>query len=143
MDLFTAMKISSSGMALQRARMNVISSNLANINTTRTPEGGPYKRKMVVAETTPVEKGIFFGALEQALKKVEVKEIKEDDSPPRLVYDPSHPDADERGYVAMPNVNMIEEMVDMINASRAFEANTTAASNAKAMAARALELGQR
>jgi len=143
MDLFTAMKISSSGMSLQRTRMNVISSNLANINTTRTPEGGPYRRKMVVAGAAPVENNGFSKALDESVKQVKVLQVKEDKSPPRMVYDPSHPDADERGYVAMPNVNLMEEMVDMINASRAYEANAAAVNNAKTMAARALELGQR
>ncbi|VAX17765.1 Flagellar basal-body rod protein FlgC [hydrothermal vent metagenome] len=143
MDLFTAMKISSSGMSLQRSRMNVISSNLANINTTRTPEGGPYRRKMIVAGAVPVESSAFEKNLGASLKEVKVLAIKEDKSPPRMVYDPSHPDADERGYVAMPNVNMMEEMLDMINASRAYEANASAVNNAKTMATRAIEMGRR
>lgn len=143
MDLFTAMKISSSGMSLQRSRMNAISSNLANINTTRTPEGGPYRRKMVVAGAVPVESSAFAKNLGESLKEVKVLAIKEDKSPPRMVYDPSHPDADERGYVAMPNVNMMEEMLDMINASRAYEANASAVNNAKTMATRAIEMGRR
>lgn len=143
MDLLTSLKISSSGMSLQRTRMNTISSNLANINTTRTPEGGPYRRKMVVAEAVPVKSGSFDKALGDTLKEVQVVRIKEDKSEPRLVYDPSHPDADERGYVAMPNVNMMEEMLDMINASRSYEANAMAISNAKQMATRALEIGRR
>jgi len=143
MDLFSAMKISSSGMSLQRVRMNTISSNLANINTTRTAEGGPYRRKMAVSEAAPVEGANFADALDHSIRQVKTVEIKEDKAPPRLVYDPSHPDADERGYVAMPNINLMEEMVDMINASRAFEANAAAARNARNMAQRALELGQR
>ena len=143
MDVFTAMKISASGMALQRARMNVISSNLANANTTRTAQGGPYRRKMIISGAVPVEEGSFSKTLDSSLKKVKVLGVKEDQSPPRMVYDPSHPDADERGYVAMPNVNTLEEMMDMINTTRAYEANATAVNNAKAMAAKALELGQR
>lgn len=143
MDLFSAMKISSSGMSLQRVRMNTISSNLANLNTTRTAEGGPYRRKMAVAEAAPMEGANFADALDHSIRQVKTVEIKEDKAPPRLVYDPSHPDADERGYVAMPNINLMEEMVDMINASRAFEANAAAARNARNMAQRALELGQR
>ena len=143
MDIFTSMKISSSGMSLQRARMNVISSNLANINTTRTAEGGPYKRKMVVAGAEPVGNGGFAGQLDSSIQKVRVMEIRKDQTLPKLIYDPSHPDADERGYVAMPNINLIEEMLDMINASRAYEANASAISNARSMATRAIEMGQR
>lgn len=143
MDLFTAMKISGSGMSLQRTRMNVISSNLANVNTTRTPEGGPYHKKMVVAEATPVQDGAFSQTLDGAIREARIVEVKDDKSAPRMVYDPSHPDADENGYVAMPNVNVMEEMLDMINASRSFEANATAVSTAKMMAQRALEIGQK
>ena len=142
MDLFSAIKISSSGMSLQRARMNVIASNMANINTTRTPEGGPYRKKSVIAEATPIKTEGFEQTLGEAIRDVKVIEIKEDKSPPRMVYNPSHPDADERGYVAMPNVNMLEEMLDMINASRSYEANATAVNAAKKMAQRALELGR-
>lgn len=143
MDLFSAIKISSSGMALQRTRMNVISSNMANINTTRTPEGGPYRKKSVVAEAAPLQDTGFRQALGDAVREVRVVEVKEDKSPPKMVYDPSHPDADENGYVAMPNVNMLEEMLDMINTSRAYEANASAVSAAKTMAQRAIEIGQR
>jgi flagellar basal-body rod protein FlgC len=143
MDLFSAMKLSASGMKLQRTRMNVISSNLANMNTTRTPEGGPYKKKMVVAAAVPLEGAGSTKNFENTLKEVRTLEIKEDQKPPKMVYDPSHPDADERGYVAMPNVNMFEEMVDMINASRSYEANASAVNNAKTMASRAIEIGQR
>ncbi|MBI4665476.1 MAG: flagellar basal body rod protein FlgC [Nitrospinae bacterium] len=143
MDLMTAMKISSSGMSLQRTRMNVISSNLANINTTRTPEGGPYQKKMVVASAVPVAEGGFGQALDGAIREAQVVEIKSDKSQPKMVFDPSHPDADENGYVAMPNVNVMEEMLDMVNASRSFEANATAVNTAKTMAQRALEIGQR
>lgn len=143
MDLFSAMKIGASGMSLQRARMNAVSSNLANINTTRTPEGGPYRKKSVVAEAIPLEKGKFANSIDKAVRQVRVAEVKEDQTPPRMVYDPSHPDANELGYVAMPNVNMMEEMTDMINASRAYEANAMAVNTAKTMAQRAIELGQR
>ncbi|VAX20176.1 Flagellar basal-body rod protein FlgC [hydrothermal vent metagenome] len=143
MDLFSAMKIGASGMSLQRARMNVVSSNLANINTTRTAEGGPYRKKSVVAEAAPAEKGNFSSKMDKAISKVRVVEIREDQTPPKMVYDPSHPDANENGYVAMPNVNMMEEMTDMINASRAYEANAMAVNTAKAMAQRAIEMGQR
>ncbi len=143
MDLFSAMKVSAGGLSLQRTRMNVISSNLANANTTRTAEGGPYRRKEVVAEATPLPGSQFGSMFDQAIQTVQVKEVKDDASAPRMVYDPGHPDADENGYVAMPNVNTVEEMVDMINASRGFEANATAIQTAKSMAQRAIEIGQR
>ncbi|MGK7346426.1 MAG: flagellar basal body rod protein FlgC [Candidatus Nitrospinota bacterium M3_3B_026] len=143
MDIFTAMKVSASGLALQRARMNVISSNMANVNTTRTPEGGPYRKKSVIVEASPLKNGSFDKTLGDALREARVVEIREDQSAPRMVYDPSHPDADENGYVAMPNVNILEEMLDMINASRAYEANATAANAAKSMAQRALDMGRR
>lgn len=143
MDIFTAMKVSASGLALQRARMNVISSNMANVNTTRTPEGGPYRKKSVIVEASPLKNGSFDKALGDAVWEARVIGIKEDQSAPRMVYDPSHPDADENGYVAMPNVNILEEMLDMINASRAYEANATAVNAAKSMAQRALDMGRR
>lgn len=143
MDMMTAMNISGSGMSLQRTRMNVISSNLANVNTTRTPEGGPYRKKMVVAEAAPLKEGAFSQTLDGAIREVRVIDVKEDKSAPRMVYDPSHPDADENGYVATPNVNVMEEMLDMINASRSFEANATAVNTAMKMAQQALGIGQR
>ncbi|VAX22308.1 Flagellar basal-body rod protein FlgC [hydrothermal vent metagenome] len=144
MDLFSALKISSSGMSAQRTRLNVVSSNLANINTTKTPEGGPYKRKSVVVQAVSLNKpGTFANAVDNAIRGVKVTQIKEDNSAPRMLYDPSHPDADENGYVAMPNVNMMEEMVDMLSASRAYEANAMAANTAKQMAQKAIEMGQR
>ncbi len=144
MDLFSALKISSSGMSVQRTRLNVVSSNLANINTTKTPEGGPYKRKSVVVQAVSLNKpGSFANAVDSAIRGVKVTQIKEDSSAPRMLYDPSHPDADENGYIAMPNVNMMEEMVDMLSASRAYEANAMAANTAKQMAQKAIEMGQR
>lgn len=145
MDLFTAMQTSSSALAAERTRMNLVSSNLANANTTRTPEGGPYKRKDAVFTATPITQGGFGASLDRAsgmVQQVEVTKIVEDKNPPRLVYDPTHPDANAQGYVAMPNVNVVEEMADMINATRAYEANVTAAQAAKNMALKTLEIGQ-
>jgi len=143
MDFFTSMDVSSSGMAAERTRMNLISSNIANANSTRTKEGGPYKRKDPVFAAVPATSGLNTpfnreGALE--LKKVEIAQIREDQSAPRVQYDPTHPDADAKGYVALPNVNVIEEMVDMVSASRAYEANVTAAQAAKGMAMKTLDL---
>lgn len=143
MDFFTSMDVSSSGMAAERTRMNLISSNIANANSTRTQEGGPYRRKDPVFSAVPAT-GSFNSVMDRdraaGLKKVEVTQIREDQSSPRMQYDPTHPDADGQGYVALPNVNVIEEMVDMISATRAYEANVTAAQAAKSMAMKTLEL---
>jgi flagellar basal-body rod protein FlgC len=144
MDFFSALDISSSAMSAERTRMNLISSNLANANSTRTAEGGPYKRKDAVFTATPLA-GTFTNAMNQAnsrLSRVDVTGIVEDSSSPRMQYDPTHPDADVKGYVALPNVNVIEEMADMISATRTYEANVTAAQAAKSMALKTLELGR-
>ena len=145
MDLFTAMQTSSSGLTAERTRMNLISSNLANANTTRTPEGGPYKRKDAVFAATPLQGGfgrVLDEAANQQIRQVEVMEIVEDKAAPRMQYDPSHPDADAQGYVAMPNVNVVEEMADMIASTRVYEANVAAAQAAKNMALKTLEIGR-
>lgn len=125
--------------------MNLISSNLANANTTRTPEGGPYKRKDAVFAATPATDGFgraLAGVASKELREVRVAEIVEDKGQPRMQFDPSHPDADAQGYVAMPNVNVVEEMADMITATRVYEANVMAAQAAKNMALKTLELGK-
>lgn len=143
MDFFSAMDISASALTAERTRMNLISSNLANANSTRTAEGGPYKRKDAVFTATAAP-GTFGAALNKAAdaRRVEVSQIAEDKNPPRLQYEPTHPDADSSGYVAYPNVNVVEEMADMISASRSYEANVTAAQAAKAMAIKTLDLGR-
>lgn len=145
MDFFTAMDVSSSAMTAERTRMNLISSNLANANSTRTTEGGPYKRKDAVFSAAPMA-GKFNAALNRLSQKsptgVQVVQIAEDQNPPRMQYDPAHPDADAQGYVALPNVNVVEEMADMISATRAYEANVTAAQAAKSMALKTLEIGR-
>ena len=140
MDFFTAMEVSASGLSAQRARMNVASSNLANAQTTLTAAGGPYKRKDVVLQSTDVPG--TEGELGGAVKGVEVASIKQDAAPPRLEYDPGHPQANAQGYVAYPNVNPVEEMVDMITASRAYEAGITTMSTAVSMAEKALGIGK-
>lgn len=145
MDFFSAINVSSSALTAERTRMNLISSNLANANATRTPEGGPYKRKDAVFSATPIESRFdraLNGATAQQVRQVEVSQIVEDQNPPRLLYDPGHPDADPQGYVAMPNVNVVEEMADMIGAARAYEANVTAVQAAKSMALKTLEIGR-
>jgi len=128
-------------MAASRAKMDVVASNLANAETTRTPEGGPYKRKSVVlsAETPP---GGFDGALKDALKTVKVDNIVEDTTAFKTIYNPGHPDADEKGMVSLPNVNLVTEMADMIIAARSFEACATAYDATKNMALKTLDLGK-
>jgi len=143
MNFFTAMTITASGLDAQRTRMNVLASNLANARTTRTAAGGPYKRLDAVFQAVPV--GTRFGELvgdsaAQVASTVEVSSIQQDQSAPQLVYDPTHPDADARGYLALPNVNVVEEMVNMITASRAYEAGVTAMQSIKGMARSALSI---
>lgn len=145
MDFLTSMKISASGLNVQRQRMEAIASNLANLETTRTPEGGPYRKKSVVVSALPMEgdfasvlKNEFGDVLNQAL----VTQVVQDRSAPRTVYDPGHPDANKEGYVALPNINSISEMVDMVTTTRSFEANVTAMNATKSMALRAIELGR-
>ncbi|MBL4902553.1 MAG: flagellar basal body rod protein FlgC [Desulfocapsa sp.] len=139
MDIFTSMDVSASALKAQRIRLNTISSNLANVETTSTPEGGPYKKKSVYFQSKPIP---FREALDRSIQGVEVTKIIEDTSEPKKVYDPSHPDAAEDGYVEMPNISVLKEMVDMMSATRAYEANTTVIKSAKRMALKALEIGR-
>ncbi len=142
MELFTTFKISSSALRAQRIRLDTISSNLANIETTSTPEGGPYKRKSVYFEAKPVTFAEHLANQTRvSVQGVEVTKIIEDNSPPQQVYDPGHPDANEEGYVAIPNISVLKETVDMMNATRAYQANATAIKSAKRMALKALEIG--
>lgn len=143
MSFFGSMDTAASGMAAQRLRLDVITQNLTNINTTRTPQGGPYKRKSVIFESIPTQNS-FNQILDKHSKTngVRVSQIAEDNRPFPIVYNPTHPDADENGYVQMPNVNQIEEMTNMIGASRAYEANVTAFNTMKAMVAKSLEIGK-
>ena len=141
MDFFTAMEVSASGLAAERTRMNVAASNLANAQTTQAAGGGPYKRKDVVLSSTDVP-GAAGTPFAQAVRGVAVSQISQDASPPRLEYDPGHPQANAQGYVAYPNVNPVEEMVDMITASRAYEAGVTTMTTAVNMAERALGIGR-
>jgi len=146
MDFLTAMSVSSSGMAAQRFRMNIISANVANAETTRTPEGGPYRRRDVVFGALPAQR-----TFEEELRArtsaddpmhVKVLGVTVDKRAPILKYDPSHPDANEQGYVAMPNINPLEEMVNLMLATRSYEANVAAFNATKAMAIKALEIGK-
>ncbi|MBL0717047.1 MAG: flagellar basal body rod protein FlgC [Desulfosarcina sp.] len=145
MNIFNALRISSSGLTAQRIRMNLISSNLANVNTTRIPGGGPYQRQDAVFATCS-EPGSFKNMVDMEItgsrSGVEVVGIINDLRPSESKYDPGHPDADKKGYVQMPNVNLIEEMVNMISATRSYEANVTAVNASKKMALKALEIGR-
>lgn len=144
MGLFRAIDSAASGMTAERLRMDVISNNIANANTTRTTEGGAYRRQMVVFEPRS-EQTSFNQILSRQMKTgdgVRVTGIIKDNAPLKLVYDPNHPDANRDGYVEMPNVNIVSEMVDMITASRAYEANVAAVNAAKSMALKALEIGK-
>ncbi|HOP99898.1 MAG TPA: flagellar basal body rod protein FlgC [Acetivibrio clariflavus] len=146
MGYFNSLNISATGLTAQRLRMDTISQNIANANTTRTENGTPYRRKVVIFEeresNTP-----FSEYLNQSSKKligggVRVSRIVEDTTPFKMVYDPGHPDADENGYVEMPNVDVLTEMINMISATRSYEANVTSINTTKSMAMKALEIGK-
>lgn len=139
MSLLTSMKISASGLAAESKRLEVVASNIANAETTRTEQGGPYRRKTVVFSEVLAAAAISRGP---SLGGVAVRSVTEDPTPPRMVYNPGHPDADEKGYVAMPNVDVVYEMVDMITAARGYEANIAAFNSARAMIAKALQIGK-
>ncbi len=144
MNLLSAMEIISTGLTAQRTRLNVTASNLANANTTRTEEGGPYRRKDPVFSTEPMN--LRFGELldnrlASEAQGVKTTEIIEDNTAPRMVHDPGHPDADAEGFVAYPNVTVVEEMVNMIMAARAYEAGATAMQTITGMAQAALRIG--
>lgn len=145
MDFLSSLNISGSGLTAQKLRMDVISQNIANAEVTRTEDGTPYRRKMVVLSS--INGGSSFrDVLDKATKVktsgVQVQSVIEDQAPLVPVYNPSHPDADEEGYVMLPNVNTAQEMIDMLGASRAYEANITAFNATKSMVLKALEIGR-
>ena len=144
MDLFKAMGISASGLQAQRVMVNVISTNLANVHTTRTDEGGPYRRKQAIF--SPLRLSQSFEELlttRMGKEPVGVKaDVVEDYRRGESLYDPSHPDADESGVVLLPNVNVVEEMVGLLAAMRSYEANVTAFNTAKSMAMKSLDIGR-
>ena len=146
MSLLNAISISSSGITSQRQRIETIVSNLANTRTTRAPGGGPYRRQEVVFEAVGVDRQHPFAAeLANRLSEpmgVRVSELRQDSEPPQMAYDPAHPDANEQGYVAFPNVNPVEESVSLVSASRAFEANVTAVTVSRQLIERSLDLGR-
>lgn len=146
MSVFDNLKISGSALTAQRLRMDVISNNIANAETTRSADGEPYKRQQVVFSPikTPLSAPTSGGrSLRRSMEEgVRVASILDDTAPPRMVYDPTHPDADASGYVSYPDIDVITEMTDMISATRAYEANVTAINAAKAMATKAMEIGR-
>jgi len=145
MDFETSMKISASGLSAQRTWMNVLSANLANVNTTRTASGKPYERRTVVYEATPAEEDfgrILDDSTREDLQGVRVADIVADGRDFRQVYDPGHPDADANGILAMPNISSVEEMTNLVIATRSYEANLSALQNAKQMALKAIEIGK-
>lgn len=141
MSLFSVLSVSASGMAAQRTRAALLVENLANAETTRTPEGGPYRRKDVVFSSEPVPfTGVFETALGASETGVSVAEFVEDTREPERRYQPGHPDADADGYVAYPRINPAEDMVDLMSAARGYEANVAAISAVKDMIQRSIEL---
>ena len=145
MNILSSLAISSSGLRAQRLRMDLIASNLANIHTTRTPEGGPYRRKELVIGAVPAKRdfgAIMESQIESQLSIARVVGIRESKDAFKMVYNPTHPDAAQNGYVAMPNINLVEEMVNMLMATRSYEANVAAINSAKNMAMEALKIGR-
>lgn len=145
-NFFSGFRVSSSGMTAQRMRLNTISSNIANINTTRTPEGGPYRRKDVIFQAMPDAKK--FGEIltssdpRSDVQRVQVTDVVSDTRAPLRKFEPENPEADPEGFVSYPNINLMEEMTNMIQASRAYEANVSALQAAKDIAMTSLEIGR-
>jgi len=139
--VFSAMEVAASGLSAERSRMNIVAGNLANARTTRTAEGGPYRRLDPVFAAKPVDPRSFDPVLRK-VETVELAEVRPDTTPGALVYEPGHPDASADGYVEYPNVNVVTEMVNMMTASRAYEAGVTSIESLKAMARAALRIGK-
>ncbi|MDR2825898.1 MAG: flagellar basal body rod protein FlgC [Deltaproteobacteria bacterium] len=145
MDFMTALDIGASALSAERTNMNIISMNLANVKTTRTVEGGPYRRKTTVMEAIPVDDAFskqMQSALDRELRGVRVMHVAQDGRPLKLVYEPGHPDANADGYVAYPDINVVEEMANLMTAQRGYEANVTTIDTVKAMYNKALEIGR-
>ena len=145
MDFMTSIDIGASALKAERTHLNVISMNLANAKTTRTVDGGPYRRKEAIFKETEVDTPFskaMNSALDQEVKGVRVESIQNDRRPLKQVYEPGHPDADEEGYVSYPDINVVEEMTNMLSAMRAYEANVSTITTSKAMFTKALEIGR-
>lgn len=146
MGIFNSVNISTTALTAEKTRIDIIAKNMANVNTTRSTGGMPYRRQMVVFEENKSQP--FSEYLSKYNKKyngggVKISKIVEDDSPFKLVYEPGHPDSDENGYVKMPNVDVIKEMIDLISAQRSYDANITAINASKSMLTKALDIGRR
>ncbi len=141
MSFFTSLRVNGSALAAERLRVDLASANLANANSTRTAEGGPYRRRDPILQAVPLG-GSFGSEIERAVRMVDVRRIVIDPRPPREVFNPSHPDANGQGIVRLPNVQMVEETVNLMNASRAYEANLLAISISRDMAERAMRMGK-
>jgi len=139
-DLIDTFNVAGSGLAAERLRMQTIATNMANARTTRTADGGPYQRRVPVFRAVEVDP--FGDELDRAVARVEVEGIQTDGRAPQRIYDPSHPDAGADGYVLMPDINVMQEMVDLMTTSRTYEANATAVEATRDMALRALEIGR-
>ena len=148
MSFLSSLNITASGMTVQRLRLDVAAENIANIETTRTESGGPYRRKMVVVES---KDNSFSSMYKKSLDRVDnnaskggvrARSVIDDNTELKAVYDPEHPDADENGYVRMPNIDIVKEMTDSMSATRSYEANITAFNAVKLMATKALEIGR-
>lgn len=142
LGVFSALEVASSGLSAERVRMNTIAGNLANARTTRTENGGPYKRLDPVFEAVGLDRDSALSGASQGVSMVRVARIAQDQRPGQMVYEPGHPDANAAGYVEYPNVNVVEEMVNLITASRAYEAGVTSIDTVKQMAKSAIDLGR-
>ena len=141
MSFFTSLRVNGSALAAERLRVDLASANLANANSTRTAEGGPYRRRDPILQAVPLS-GSFGSEIVRAVRMGNVRRIVIDQRPPREVFNPSHPDADGQGIVRLPNVQIVEETVNLMNASRAYEANLVAISISREMAERAMRMGK-
>lgn len=146
MSIFNSINISTSALTAEKTRIDIISKNMANVNTTNTTGGMPYRRQMAVFQENKSDS--FSQMLTKHRNKlngegVKISKIVEDESPFKLVYEPGHPEADEDGYVKMPNVDIVKEMVDLISAQRSYDANITSINTSKSMLMKALEIGRR
>ena len=145
MDFESSMKISASGMTAHRAWMNVLSSNLANVNTTRAAGGKPYERRTIVYESVPVAgqfDDVLQDTMDEDVQQVKIVEVVPDGREFKKVYEPGHPDAGKDGILEMPNINPVEEMANMLTATRSYEANLAALNMSKQMAMKAIEIGK-
>ena len=145
MDFDSSMRISASGLSANRAWINVLSANLANMNTPRTQDGKPYQRRTIIYESVPSASSfdeVLDNALQEEVQKVQVTDIVADGRDFKEVYDPSHPDANGEGVVLTPNISQVEEMANLVNASRSYEANLAAINTAKQLALKAIEIGK-